>query len=198
MIRIEDDLIKRARKGDPLAWQLLVKQHTQRIFNLCFRFVGRSNQAEDLTQEVFLRVFNRFSTHRPEHDSFVIWVVGITRNLLVDHYRATRDDQLTASTDTVKYVKRETSELSPFLQSSQEGKMTSKECAVKLHMALQELSPELREAFILGDLEELSYEEIAAILNVPAGTVKSRINRGRLELAKSLRRNPLQEQGTPV
>ena len=190
MIQSDVDVIKRARRGDPLAWEQLVKQYVGRIFNLCYRFVGKSDQAEVLTQEAFIRVFKVLSTTRTEQGSLVAFVVSITRNLLIDHYRKTRDEPNAALTGVIENGDGGTLEapLSLQTQTNPNGEPVRKERVALFHWALQRLSPELREAIILRDLEEFSYEEMAAILNVPDGTVKTRINRGRLELAKSLRR----------
>ena len=82
--------MEQARKGDPLAWEKLVVRHTKRIYNLCFRFVGRADQAEDLTQDVFIKVFRHLSSYNSESGQFVTWMMSVGRNLLIDHYRQTR------------------------------------------------------------------------------------------------------------
>jgi RNA polymerase sigma-70 factor, ECF subfamily len=187
------EIIERARKGDPVAWERLVVRHTKRIYNLCYRFVGRIDQAEDLTQEVFLKVFRNLSSFRPETGQFVTWVMSVGRNLLIDHYRQSKDDRVTISTD-------ENEEFSildslPAAQASPQVELEREESVALLRKALERLPPQLKEAVILRDLEELSYEEIGEILKVPEGTVKSRINRGRVELTKHLQKQRNRSKG---
>ena len=180
-------IIEQARKGDPVAWEKLVVRHTKRVYNLCYRFLGRTDQAEDLTQEVFIKVFRNINSYNAETGQFATWLMSVGRNLLIDHYRHTKDERATVSAneededfsvlDTVA-----ASEPSPQAQLERE------EQAALLRKALGRLPPQLKEAVILRDLEELSYEEIGTILKVPEGTVKSRINRGRLELSKYLQK----------
>jgi RNA polymerase sigma factor (sigma-70 family) len=187
------EIIEQARKGDPAAWEKLVIRHSKRIYNLCYRFVGRMDQAEDLTQEVFIKVFRNLSSYNPETGKFVTWIMSVGRNLLIDHYRHSKDDRATVSTD-------ENEEFSlldtvPSNQPSPQSELEREERAIVLRGALRRLPPQLREAVILRDLEELTYEEIGEILKVPEGTVKSRINRGRVELAKLLQRMKARGRG---
>jgi len=190
------EIIEQARKGDPLAWEKIVIRHTKRIYNLCYRFVGRVDQAEDLTQEVLIRVFRNLSSYNPASGQFVTWVLSVGRNLLIDHYRKSKDDRVTISTD-------EDEEFSildtlPASGLSAQAELERDERAQILRKALDRLPPQLKEAVILRDLEELSYEEIGEILKVPEGTVKSRINRGRLELAKYLLKWKSRTPGFPL
>jgi RNA polymerase sigma-70 factor (ECF subfamily) len=191
MFRFDAAIIKRVRNGDPLAWRHLVRQYAGRVFNLCYRFVGRSDQAEELTRETFIAVFKHLSTHRQEQKNLMAWIVGITRNLIVDQYRKTRDVRTAVSTDAIEDRASISSSAIPFSPAGSGGAWEGNESIALLHGALQQLSPDLREAVILKDLENFSCSEIGAILNIPEGTVKSRINRGRVDLAKSLRRFPM-------
>jgi RNA polymerase sigma-70 factor (ECF subfamily) len=186
------EIIEQARTGNPLAWEKLVVRYTKRVYNLCYRFVGRIDQAEDLTQEVFIKVFRNLSSYNPETGQFITWIMSVGRNLLIDHYRQSKDDRVTVST--------ENEELSlldnlPATQLSPHVELEREERAVLLRKGLERLPPQLKEAVILRDLEELTYEEIGEILKVPEGTVKSRINRGRLELAKHLQRLKARTKG---
>ncbi|MGA8025498.1 MAG: sigma-70 family RNA polymerase sigma factor, partial [Bryobacteraceae bacterium] len=136
-------------------------------------------------QEVFLRVFKTLGSFRSGEGSFVVWLSRVTRNLLVDHYRRTKHDRVTdAIEDKLAVLEEKTAQ-----HSRTDGMLAGREAGELLQLALQKLSPELREAVILRDLQELEYREIARVLNVPEGTVKSRLNRGRAELARVLRRN---------
>ena len=178
-------LVERCLSGQDVAWEALVKLHTRRVYSICYRFTNSDAEAQDLTQDVFLRVFKNLKSFRAGEGLFVVWLTRLTRNLLIDHYRRTRMDRATESLeDQVKAVE-ETSAV----MARTEGMLAGREASELLQAALQKLSPELRETVILRDLEELEYREIAEVLSVPEGTVKSRLNRGRAELARVLRRH---------
>jgi RNA polymerase sigma-70 factor, ECF subfamily len=189
------EIVEQARRGDPLAWEKLVLQHTKRIYNLCFRFVGRVDQAEDLTQDIFIKVFRNLSSYHAESGQFVTWVMSVGRNLLIDYYRQSKDDRMTVSVTAEDDDELSILDTLPAGQPSALAEMEREERAALLRRALDRLPPQLKEAVILRDLEELSYEEIEQILKVPEGTVKSRINRGRVELAKSLQKMRSRSQG---
>ncbi len=118
-------LVRRCLAGDSAAWEEIVQTYNRRIYNICYRFAGSADDAQDLTQDVFIKMYRTLSSYDHTKGAFVTWVTTITRNLLVDHFRKTK------------------------------------------HM---------------------DYREIATVLKVPEGTVKSRINRGRAELARLLQR----------
>ena len=86
-------LVQECLRGDGPAWEELVRRHTRRVFNLCYRFTGNSTEAEDLSQEVFLRIYKTLSSYKPAFGAFPTWLTSVTRNLLVDHYRRTRRDR---------------------------------------------------------------------------------------------------------
>jgi RNA polymerase sigma factor (sigma-70 family) len=187
------ELVKRALAGENLAWEELLRGHSRKIYNLCYRFTGRTSEAEDLTQEVFIKVFQTLRTFDAAQGAFATWLNRVARNHLVDHYRRTRKDRLTSSIDEdAGQIEERPSQI--------EGPMArveSRERRELLQAALDRLSPDMREAVILRDLQDLEYEEISQVLGVPVGTVKSRINRGRLELARILKRmEPMRGQGT--
>ncbi|HKS68501.1 MAG TPA: sigma-70 family RNA polymerase sigma factor [Candidatus Acidoferrales bacterium] len=174
--------MQRCLRGDGSAWEELVRRHTQRVYNLCYRFTGNTAEAEDLSQEVFLRIYRTLPSYRPADGAFPTWLTSVTRNLLVDHYRRTRHDRMTHSIDDAMPQLEE--KHSP--ARSPDRLAQAAELSAQLQRALARLSPELREAVILRDLQSLEYAEIRTVLQVPEGTVKSRINRGRVELAKIL------------
>jgi RNA polymerase sigma-70 factor (ECF subfamily) len=177
-------LVERCLGGQQSAWEDLVRLHTRRVYAICYRFTSSDSEAQDLTQDVFLRVFKNLKSFRAGEGLFVVWLTRLTRNLLIDHYRRTRMERATDSIeDQTAPLEEQTSAI-----ARTEGMLAGREASELLQGALQKLSPELRETVILRDLEELEYREIAQILNVPEGTVKSRLNRGRAELAKVLRR----------
>ena len=167
---------------------------------MCYRFVGRIDQAEDLTQEAFIKIFRNLGNYSPEAGNFVTWIVSVTRNLLIDHYRQSKNERMTVSVEQTTDGDEDYSllDIMPTDKPSPHAEVERKEQIALLRRALRQLSPDLREAVILRDLEELTYEEIGAILKIPDGTVKSRINRGRVELAKCLQRMRLHLEGLPA
>jgi RNA polymerase sigma-70 factor, ECF subfamily len=177
-----DTLIARCLSGDQEAWDAIVRQNWRKVFNVAYKFVGKHEEAEDLTQDIFLKIFKALATF-DRRANFQTWIVSISRNLCIDHYRSVRKERMTiarevdtndlqpASTDRTPYAAAEHQDLRAMLRQ-----------------ALQTLPETLRTAVVLRDLQELSYQEIADRLQLPEGTVKSRINRGRLELARQLKR----------
>jgi RNA polymerase sigma-70 factor (ECF subfamily) len=169
-------------RGDGASWEELVKRHARRVYNLCYRFTSNATEAEDLSQEVFLRLYKTLSSYKPAFGAFPTWLTSVTRNLLVDNYRRTRRDRQTDSIDDAmpQLEEKHSSARAP------DKLAEATELSVQLQRGLARLSPELRESVILRDLQGLEYNEIQVVLQVPEGTVKSRINRGRIELARIL------------
>ena len=184
-------LIRRCVAGDAAAWEDIVRQYHRRIYNICYRFAGSTDEAEDLTQDVFIKMYKTLSTYDLERGAFMTWVTTITRNLLVDHFRKGKYDRMTDSLDTPVSEHEDAMPLSEHIEDKNpapDAQAQRHETSATVHQALQKLSPELREAVILRDLQDMDYREIATVLKVPEGTVKSRINRGRAELARLLQR----------
>lgn len=183
-------LVELCLQGHPSAWAQLVQRHSTRLYQLFYRFTGNRQQAEDLTQDVFLRVFQSLASYRPAEGSFKTWITTIGRNLLTDSYRKGHWDRQTSSLDEegIGVTKH------PATGPSPESAAGSQELGTRIEEALRTLRPELREAVILRDLQELDYREIQHVLGVPEGTVKSRINRGRIELARALERMGLKTE----
>jgi len=182
-----DALIERCLTGDQAAWELIVRQHWRKVFNLAYKFVGRHDEAEDLTQDIFLKIFRALHTF-DRRANFQTWLISISRNLCIDHYRSVRKERETMARDV------DASDLTPVSRERTPlGELEQIDLRQIIRQALAELPPALKEAVVLRDLQEFSYQEIADKLGLPEGTVKSRINRGRLELARQLRR--LQSRG---
>ena len=184
-------LVRRCLAGDAAAWEEIVQTYNRRIYNICYRFAGTSHDAEDLTQEVFIKMYRTLSSYDSGKGAFVTWITTITRNLLVDHFRKTKQDRMTDSIDSAATDHEDAQPLSEQIQDQSappDARVRSREAGESVHAALARLSPELREAVILRDLQDMDYREIATVLRVPEGTVKSRINRGRAELARLLQR----------
>jgi RNA polymerase sigma-70 factor (ECF subfamily) len=184
-------LVNRCRAGESRAWEELVRQYQRRIYSICYRFTGSPDQAQDLTQDVFIRVYRTLDSFDGQRAAFLTWLTTLTRNLLVDHFRRTKHDRQTDSLDSSVLEDADSPTRAEQLGDSAAGpdiNLESREIREQVQKALQKLSPDLREAVILRDLQDMDYKEIAAVLKVPEGTVKSRISRGRTELARLLAR----------
>ncbi len=185
-------LLRRCLAGDAAAWEDIVHRYQRRIYNICYRFAGSAVDADDLTQEVFIKMYKTLNSYDVERGAFMTWITTITRNLLVDHFRKGKHDRLTDSLDAAPVQEEEGRTLGEQIEdkgtAGPDEQVRSREAGEAVHEALQKLSPELREAVILRDLQDMDYKEIAGVLKVPEGTVKSRINRGRVELARLLSR----------
>ncbi|MFZ0393295.1 MAG: RNA polymerase sigma factor [Terracidiphilus sp.] len=182
--------VRRCMDGDSGAWAQLVREHHKRVFGLCYRFTGSSADAEDLTQDVFLKIYSNLSSFDVGRGSLQVWITTMTRNLLVDNFRRTKNQRATGSLDDGW---DQTDELRPVdrlvgREPSPHEMAARKELEKMVQAALAHVSPELREAVILRDLQDMDYKEIAQVLGIPEGTVKSRISRGRAELARLLER----------
>ena len=177
-----DEIIERCLKGDQVAWAVIMDRHRRKVFNLAYKFVGRHDEAEDLTQDIFVKIFKALHTF-DRRANFQTWLISISRNLCIDHYRSVRKERATMARDV------DASELTP--ASRERGPLAQLEQSdLKeiIRRAMSELPDALRVAVTLRDLQEYSYQEIADQLHLPEGTVKSRINRGRIELARQIRR----------
>jgi len=177
-----DALIQRCLAGDQDAWAQIVRQHWRKVFNIAYKFTGKHDEAEDLTQDVFLKIFKSLDTF-DRRANFQTWLVSVSRNLCIDHYRSVRKERETIDREI------DASELSP--ASPDRGPFAAleqRDRVVLLRQALSALPETLRTAVVLRDLQELSYQEIADRLELPEGTVKSRINRGRAELARQVQK----------
>lgn len=181
MLPGDEKVVERCLRGDDAAWETVVNQYAKRIYNLTYRYTSRRDEAEDLTQEIFIRVYQNLKSFRSESGSFQSWIMKVGRNLVIDHYRRTRRYQQAAGTEEMEIMNLK-DDKAPNPQRVAEQSEASR----FVSEGLQALSPELKEAIILRDLEGMAYLEIAELLGIPEGTVKSRINRARLELAKLL------------
>ena len=177
-----DTLIARCLSGDQVAWEMIVRQNRRKVFNVAYKFVGKHEEAEDLTQDIFLKIFKALATF-DRRANFQTWIVSISRNLCIDHYRSVRKERQTIAREV------DTNDLQPASRDrTPYAAAEHQDLRAMLRQALQTLPETLRTAVVLRDLQELSYQEIADRLQLPEGTVKSRINRGRLELARQLKR----------
>jgi RNA polymerase sigma factor (sigma-70 family) len=177
-----DSLIEQCLAGDQAAWDQIVRQNWRKVFNVAYKFVGKHDEAEDLAQDIFLKIFKALRTF-DRRANFQTWIISISRNLCIDHYRSVRKERQTIARDIdANDLQPATHERGPYQGAEHQ------DLRAQLREALQTLPATLRTAVVLRDLQELSYQEIADRLGLPEGTVKSRINRGRIELAHQLKR----------
>src|SRR6476469_7958538 len=178
------ELVRAARAGDGVAWEEVVSSFSRRIFNLAYRFTSNAEGAEDLTQEVFIRIYRTLDQYDPKQGDLSNWLMRLARNLIIDDYRHRQRNPQNSMADTVddhQYHLRA-------VGTSAHKEVERKELAAQVQKGIDKLPEDLRTCVILRDIEELTYQEIVDVLKIPEGTVKSRINRGRIELAKILRR----------
>lgn len=178
------ELVRRCRAGDGAAWEEIVQTYSRRVYNLAYRFTSRADSAEDLTQDVFVRVYRSLDQYNPKQGDLQNWLMRLARNLIIDDYRKRQrapQDDIADDLDDHKYHLRSA-------ENSVQREMERRELGAQVQSGIDRLSADLRTCVILRDIEELSYQEIVDLLKIPEGTVKSRINRGRIELAKILRR----------
>ena len=177
-----DTLIQRCLTGDQAAWEEIVRTYRRRVFNIAYKFTGRHDLAEDLTQDVFVKIFKSLDTF-DRRANFQTWLVSVSRNLCIDHYRSVRKERESFDRDV------DPGDLAPVSPTtSPYAALEATDRASLLRRGLKELAPSLKEAVVMRDLQELTYQEIADKLGLPEGTVKSRINRGRNELARQISR----------
>jgi len=177
-----NELIERCLSGDQAAWEAIMRLYRRRVFNVAYKFVGRHDLAEDLTQDVFLRLFKSLGTF-DRRANFQTWLISVSRNLCIDHYRAVRKERETINSNV------DPADFPPVAPDPRaDTLLEQRDRAQLLRQALDQLAPTLRAAVMLRDIQELTYQEIADQLRLPEGTVKSRINRGRSELARQIQR----------
>lgn len=173
------DLILRSLKDDEDAKTELMHRYFKVVYNISFRFVGRFNEAEDLTQEIFFRVFSQLDKFNKD-GNFLFWIQRVAKNYCIDHYRKTRKER--------QFLLQQQPEVSfkDLQLIDQQEALEGQEKMKKIMEEVDKLPPSLRDCLIMRDLQGYSYQEIASILNLPVGTVKSRINRSRKELMDKL------------
>ena len=178
----DQKLAERCLSGDPEAWNILVRTHQKRIYNMAYRFTRRFDVAEELTQDVFMKIYQNLGSFRPEDGSLQNWLLRVGRNCIIDQYRHTRWQKNLEGSDAL-----ETHEIADSRNGRADETLYRHEKARALIEAVHSLPEDLKQAVLLRDIEGMTYQEIAGLLSIPEGTVKSRINRGRIELAKLLR-----------
>lgn len=178
------ELVRKCRAGDGAAWEEIVSLYSRRIYNLAYRFTSSREAAEDLTQEVFVRIYRTLEQFDQRQGDLQNWLMRLARNLVIDDYRKrVRNPQDSHAEDVDEHVFHLRS-----AGSSAQKDLERRELSAQVQEGIDKLPSDLRTCVILRDIEELSYQEIVDLLQIPEGTVKSRINRGRIELSKVLRR----------
>lgn len=186
---LNPDLLARCLQGDEAAWEAIVRSFAGCIFAMSYHYTGRREEAEDLTQEIFIRIYQTLGTFRPESGKFASWALKLSRNLIIDRFRQTRRFQQFGGSEELEAL-----HIQDHATPGPQRKIEQAEACRILGEALRALSPETKEAVILKDLQGMGYQEMAEALGVPEGTVKSRLNRGRLALAQSLARHPARRE----
>ena len=182
----EEQLIRRAQQGDNGAFEELLLLHQKKVYNLCLRMSANPDDALDLSQEAFLRAWRSLGQYQFEA-SFSTWLFRLTSNICIDFLRRKKRRQETSLTESYD-DSNEGAELSvPDAQPGPEQQAMTNETKIELARAMEQLSPEHREILQLRVIEDLQYEQIADILGVRVGTVKSRLARARLALRKILK-----------
>jgi len=181
-LHLDADLVTRCQRGDDGAWSELVDRYGRKVYAIAWHFTYDRAEAEELTQDCFLKLWENLDRYEPTEASLLAWIAALSRNLCIDHYRKRRrekgfrfltDDAVTA--------------ILPSGDDPQANAVRRERVRFLLE-ALADLPDELAEVVILRDLDGLDYREIGDFLRLPDGTVKSRLNRARIELAKVIRR----------
>lgn len=181
-----EELLQRCRKGENLAWEKLVRLYQGRVFGLCLHYVGNPDDARDVAQEVFVKIYRKLRTC-PGSEHFLPWLLTICRNACLDHLRRRKARPRTTALDKVRFAR--VAGRNPEEQALAESRKGL------LYRALQKLTRMNREMVLLKEIQGLSLEEISSILRIPLGTAKSRSHRARLELTEQLLRMPEVERG---
>ncbi|MBU8871019.1 MAG: sigma-70 family RNA polymerase sigma factor [Gemmatimonadales bacterium] len=173
------ELLKRCQDGDELAWEVLVRQQQGRICSIAYGYVGDQDEAQDLAQDIFVRLYKRLDTCR-DAEKFVSWLISIARNACLDHLRRRK-----ARPPRRDIPAEEMSSLKDAGPTPEENWVRSSRQKL-VHRALRQLSEINREIILLKDIQGLPLEEIAGLLELPLGTIKSRSSRARVELARAI------------
>lgn len=181
-------LIDRCLRQDASAWEEIVARFRRSVFHIAYKFTGKHDRAEDLTQEIFLKVFRSLDKFHRDAD-FSTWLSSVARHYCIDDYRARKREREVLVEDLLAF------DLAPASSGNPQRVLEEGDTRSLVRRGLEQLPAKLREAVVLRDLRGLTYQEMAERLGLPEGTVKSRINRGREELTRRLLR--AQQPGRP-
>ncbi len=180
-MKTDEELILECRAGNGASWETLIKRHQDRILNLAYQFTGNKEEARDVAQDIFVRLYMKKDHYLPGKP-FKTWFNSLARNLCIDHYRRGVRDRAIVNTPVEEFV-----HLTADIETTDHRlhKRERKECVQSALRTLGEIS---REAIVLKDLQGHSLEEVAEMLVIPIGTVKSRVFRARIELGRAIMR----------
>ncbi len=174
-----NEIVRRLKAGEQEAWNMIINRYSKKVYNMALNFAGNADDASDITQDVFLKVYNNIGKFRDD-SSFTSWLLRLSKNYCIDYWRKNKYNRKQIELNDSLNLRDET-----------EGKAKTPEEAVLmksdvayLRKKLLLLTPDLRALIIMRDIQDYSYQEIAEHLNIPLGTTKSRINRARTKLAK--------------
>lgn len=186
MSKSEKYLLKRSKDGDIQAFEQLIENYQTKVFNIALRIIGNYDDANDLAQEVFLRVYKSIKSFKGE-SSFSTWIYKITKNVCLDEIRKRRNKNVISLDEEIKLNSGEVTRQVESSDDTPDVALEKSEMKDLINKAISELSDEHRVVIVLRDIQGFSYEEIAKIIDCPEGTVKSRINRARKALKKILK-----------
>ena len=182
----DEDVMERCALGSEAAFRALVQRYRTRIMNLVCRFISDRDRAEEISQEVFLRVYRNRERYR-KSGKFSTWIFTIAVNLTKNEIRSRVRHKGTYSLDAMEEEAGGQGLPFPDARPLPDADLGAREIQERVAEALRKLPPRYREAVVLRDIEGLSYEEVGEILKIPGGTVRSRINRARLMLKERLK-----------
>ncbi len=172
------ELLERCLRGDALAWEAFVRLHQGRVYGLALHYVRHTEEARDVAQEIFVRLYRKLHTYRPDQ-SFLAWMLAVGRNVCLDHLRRAKARPPAADMPA---------ELAPLADPGPGPEEAADRASARhlLRRGLERLNPSHREMILLCEIQDLPLEEIARMLGIPLGTVKSRASRARVELAREV------------
>ncbi len=178
---LEDtELVVRSLKGEEDAKSELMSRYYKKIYNISYKFVGKFSDAEDLTQEIFFKIFSQLDKYDLE-GNFRYWAQRVAKNHCIDHYRKSRKEKQLLLQQQPEIAIKDVGNV------DQQEVLERKEKMKQIVKYINALPPSLKDCLVMRDMQGYSYQEIADILNLPVGTVKSRINRSRKELVDKLK-----------
>jgi RNA polymerase sigma-70 factor (ECF subfamily) len=170
------ELIDRIKSGQQEAWNMLISRYSKSVYNIALNFSGSSDEAADITQDIFLKVYTQLDKYHDEYN-FTSWLMRLARNTCIDYWRKNKRNRMQSELEENMAVDYE---------SPEEDAVKGNE-AVFLRKLINLINPDLRLLLVMRDVDDKSYQEISDALDLPIGTVKSRINRARVKLAQLYR-----------
>ncbi len=178
-MKSDEELFEQCRLRDSGAWEALIQRHQTRMLNLAYQFCGNKEEARDLAQDVFVRLYHSMEQYQPGR-SFKTWLNSLARNLCIDHYRKRKKDRRLVDKPVDEFYDL------PSHEAPTDHKLEKRERREILMRALDTLGPASRDAIVMKDFQNMSLEEMSRMLGLPIGTVKSRISRARVDLGRAI------------